>query len=118
MPKLTRKQTGSKSTKNITGRLASKVGKRIRNPWGGPNIPQRSSRGKTVSGGSSTRQSRPDASLSPQTKGYPKNQPSQWPVEPDYVNHTLSPSTSGLNNTTAASHNAAVENAYKRAGYQ
>lgn len=117
MPKRN-KQTGTPSRKSITGKLSRKVGKRIMHPWGGPNIPQRSSRGRTVSGGSSSRQSRPDASLSPQTKGYPKNQPSQWPVEPDYVNHTLSPSTSGLNNTTAASHNAAVENAYKRAGYQ
>lgn len=111
------KRTGTKNSRNITGKLARKVGKRIRTPWGSPNIPLRYKTSPRPSG-SSRRQSRSAPELAPQTKGYPVNQPSQWPVEPDYVNHTLAPSHSGLNSTTAASHNSAVENAYKRAGYQ
>jgi hypothetical protein len=70
------------------------------------------------SGGSSRRPSKPDASLAPQTKGYPKNKPSQWPVEPDVTTGALPPSTSGLNSTSAANHNIEVERAFTRAGYQ
>ena len=117
MPKLTRKQTGSKSTKNITGRLSRKVGRRLLNPWGGPNIPQRG-RGRSGVSGSSSKQSSPAPELSPQTRGYPRNKPGEWPVEIDFENHTRQPSVSGLNNNTSASHNSAVENAYKRAVYR
>jgi hypothetical protein len=111
------KQTGTPSSKDIT-RKGSKATK-IKNPWGGPNIPKRnpSKRANAVSG-SSRRQAKSAPELAPQTKGYPANQPSQWPVVPDYAGHTRTPSLSGVNTTTAASHNAAVEHAYTRAKYQ
>jgi len=115
MPKLTRKQTGTKNKKSFTGRLAKKY-KRTLNPWGGPNIPMRFRRNSKPSG-SSTREPRPDPALAPQTRGYPVNQPSQWPVEPDHANYTVPPPLSGYTSDVADAHNAAVEHAYERAGY-
>lgn len=114
MPKLTRKQTGSKNKKDIT-RKGKKM-KRTLNPWGGPNKPAKFNGSGTVQG-SSTRKSNPSPQLSPQTKGYPGNQPSQWPIEPDYVNHTLPPPLSGMDQDYADTHNAAVNHAFTRAGY-
>lgn len=113
MPKLTKKQTGSKNRKNITGRLAGKIGKKILNPWGGPNVPKRyGPKGRPA--GSSTRMPRPD----PQLTGmdYPANDPGTWPIEPDFDNHTLPPRP--VPNSYITAHNAAVEKAYNRAGYQ
>lgn len=107
-------QLGTVNKKDIT-RKGGKA-RRILPPWGRA-IPFRNRSTSRVSG-SSTRASRPDSSLAPQTKGYPRNKPSQWPVEPDFVNHTLAPPQSGYTSTVAAANNTAVENAYKRAGYQ
>lgn len=107
-------QIGGKNKRSITRKAKRYAG--TLNPWGGPNIPKKTrSKGKST-GGSTVRQSKP----SPQLKGmsYPANQPSQWPVEPDFVNHTLPPPLSGLTPDVAVSHNASVEHAYKRAGYQ
>lgn len=116
MAKLNKKQLGGVNRKDITrkGKKATKT----KNPWGGPNIPQRSSPGANTVQGSSRRSPTSDPSLAPQTKGYPANQPSQWPIEPDYVTHTKPPPLSGLTSAVAAKHNAAVEHAYTRAGYQ
>lgn len=109
------KQTGTPNPKNYT-KGSSRLSKTM-NPWGKPVARKAKGLLGRVSG-SSVRKSRSAPELAPQTRGYPKNQPSQWPVMPDYVNHTRTPSLSGVNNTTAASHNAAVERAYTRAGYQ
>lgn len=114
MPRLNRKQTGTVNKKDYTGK-ARKISKLIM-PWGRPIPKSQRSTGRVS--GSSTRQSHSDPSLAPQTRGYPRNKPSQWPVEPDFVNHTLAPPLSGVNQSVSDVHNASVENAYKRAGYQ
>lgn len=114
MARLRKTQLGSKNTKSIT-RKGSKTSRKL-NPWGGPNVPKKGRRKGKTTGGSTVRQSK----SSPQLKGvsYPANQPSQWVYEPDHINHTLPPPLSGYTAEVAASHNAAVEQAYKRAGYQ
>jgi len=104
-------RTGTPNTKGVAKK--SSAGK-IFNPWG-KILPARFRSGGVTSGG---RKSRPSPDLAPQTKGYPKNQPGKWPVEPDYVNHTTAPDPYGLNDTIRTNLNDAVEHAYTRAGYQ
>lgn len=115
MTKLTRKQTGSpgKTDYSRKGKRAS----RIINPWGRP-IPARISSAWGRVSGSSRRQSTPSPELAPQTKGYPRNKPSEWPVVTDVVGHTKAPPTSGYTSAVAAANNAAVEHAFTRAKYQ
>lgn len=118
------KQTGTKNTKRI-GAALKKFGKTI-NPWG-PIVPntrigKTNGIGQTASGrgnftgGSSTR--KPTAS--PQLRGmdYPRNDPTQWPVEPDFVNHTRAPDPYGITPTVIANVNKSIEDAYTRDGYQ
>lgn len=114
MARLRKSQLGGINKKNFTGKRAKKSRVTL-NPWGGPNLPWRKSKTSKPSGSS-----RKPATPDPQERGmqYEANKPYQWPVEPDLDNHTLPPSLSGLNSTTIASNNAAVEHAYTRAGYQ
>jgi hypothetical protein len=119
-----KKQLGSKNTRAI-GAAFKKFGKTL-NPWG-PNIPvrrvghtndlgqSRTARGNTAYG-SSTKKPTP----APELKGmqYTKNDPTQWPVEPDYVNHTRAPDPYGITSTVVTNVNKAVEDAYTRAKYQ
>lgn len=113
--RVTKKQLGSKGRTDY-GRMGN-GGSVIKNPWGGPNLPWRIKRSSKVEGTDRNPQF-PDASESPQTVGYPANQPSQWPVEPDLVGHTLPPPLSGNTAATRSRHNASVEHAFTRAGYQ
>lgn len=108
------RQTGTPNPKNYS-RGSGKITK-TRMPWGTPGVAARAKGMLGKVSGSSRRQSRP----APEERGmqYPKNQPSQWPVMPDYVNHTLAPPSSGYTSNVAAKNNAAVEHAYTRAGYQ
>jgi hypothetical protein len=115
MTKLSKSQTGTPSSGNFSGAKGRRKFT-ARMPWGKASSARIKSQGKPS--GSSTRKSKSAPELAPQTKGYPANQPSQWPVIPDYAGHTRTPSLSGVNSTTAATHNAAVEHAYTRAGYQ
>jgi hypothetical protein len=108
------KLTGSPNKKSI-GASARKFARTL-NPWGF-NVPKRGvPKGVSSPGGSSMRKPIPD----PQLKGmdYPANDPLLWPVEIDKVNHTRQPSSSGINAAVIAKNNAAVEQAYHRAGYQ
>lgn len=114
MPKRN-KQTGTPSSGNYSGKRGRSIGK-VKAPWAtylGFKGPLK----KGVSG-SATRQSHPAKSEAPQTQGYPRNQPDQWPVEPDFDNYTLPPPLSGLTDDAIDINNATVENAYTRAGYQ
>jgi hypothetical protein len=108
------KQTGTPNPKNYS-KGSGKIN-RTRSPWGTPGVAARvkGAWGKVY--GSSRRQSRP----APEERGmqYPVNQPSQWPVEIDRVNHTLAPPLSGYVTNVANKNNAAVEHAYTRAKYQ
>ncbi len=114
MAKLSKKQTGSVNKKDITRK--GKKARKIKNPWGGPPVPLRSRNGQGTVQGSSTRKPTSDPSL----KGmdYPPNKPYEWPVEPDFDNHTLPPPASGLTDDVIDNFNATVEQAYTRAGYQ
>lgn len=114
MARLRKSQLGGKNKKDITRK--AKRSSRLLNPWGGPNVPKKArSKGRTTAG-SSARKPAP----SPQLKGvnYPANKPGQWVYEPDFESHKLPPPLSGYTPEVAASHNAAVERAYQRAGYQ
>lgn len=109
--KLTKKQLGTRNKKITGGKSKTR---RLLPPWGRAVRGGKSSSG-TV-GGSTRKPQSPDPSL--RGMQYPANQPHQWPVEPDFEDHTLAPPSSGYTSDVAAKHNAAVENAYTRAGYQ
>jgi hypothetical protein len=117
------KQTGSKNTKAIGGKQKKTT---IVDPWG-PIVPNRrvgktngigqSSRARmNTTGGSAARKPTPDPAL--KSMNYPKNDPLQWPVEIDTVNHTRQPSVSGVTSTVVTNVNQSIENAYTRAKYQ
>lgn len=119
-----KKQLGTKNGKAI-GAAFKKFGKTL-NPWG-PNVPQKTASGANGIGqtgrsrissttGSSTKKPVPDSSL--RGMQYPKNDPLMWPVEPDFDNHTLPPSQSGITQTVIDNVNASIEHAYTRDGYQ
>jgi hypothetical protein len=109
--KNTKKQTGTPSSGNYTGKKAKKATK-TKNPWGGPNIPLKFKSNGGVSG-SSRRLAKPAPELS--GMNYPANSPVDWPVEPDFVGHTVPPSTPAA---VITANNTAVERAYTRAKYQ
>lgn len=115
MPKMRKSQLGTPSSGNYSGKRGRSIGN-VKAPWAtylgfkGPL--------KKPIGASVTKQARPSKSESPQTQGYPRNQPDQWPVEPDFAGHTLPPPLSGLTDAAIAINNATVEQAYTRAGYQ
>lgn len=111
--RISRKQTGTPNTKGVAKRGKAR---KIIPPWGSP-VPKRTRKTASSVSGSAVKQAHSDASLAPQTKGYPHNQPWAWPVEPDLVNHTLPPPLSGYTDEVAAANNAAVNHAYERAGY-
>ena len=118
-----RKQTGTKNTRAI-GAAFKKFGKTI-NPWG-PNVPNKrigltNAIGQSVTGrgstttGSSTKKPTIDPSL--RGMNYPKNDPTQWPIEnPPGSFNTQDPF--GLTSQARANINASVEHAYTRDGYQ
>ena len=108
------KATGTPNRKSI-GASARRFARTL-NPWGF-NVPKKSvPKGTNFAGGSSMRKPVPDPSL--RGMDYPVNDPLQWPVLIDTVNHVRQPSTSGINANVIAKNNAAVEEAYHRAGYQ
>lgn len=123
MAKFSKSQTGSKNKKPI-GAALKRAGN-ILPPWG-KNVPQKSV-GRTngigqskrtkvnVVAGSATRAPHLDSSLLGMR--YPKNDPLQWPVEPDLTGYTLPPPVSGYTSEVATANNTAVNNAFKRAGY-
>lgn len=115
MPRFAKSQLGSKNKKNYS-RGSGKINQTM-NPWGkAVGFKARTAWGRVS--GSSTRQPKSSPALAPQTAGYPRNDPLNWPVEPDLSGHTLPPSSSGLTAAVAARVNASVEQAYHRAGYQ
>jgi hypothetical protein len=104
------KQTGTPSTK-----FSGKKAKRSLPPWGLP-VPARFKAAFGNVSGTSRRKATP----APELKGmnYQHNDPTQWPVEPDYVNHTRAPDPYGITDTVRTNYNAAIEHAYTRAKYQ
>jgi len=107
-------RTGTPNTHSI-GASAKKFARTL-NPWGF-NVPKgQVPKGVSSAGGSSMRKPIPDPQL--RSMDYPINDPLQWPVEIDTVNHIRQPSTSGINAAVIAKNNSAVEEAYHRAGYQ
>ena len=111
----TKKQTGSRNTKGV-----ARVGgnRRTVNPWGN-NVPKATGRranavGQTVARSKGlrnpSRRPTPDASL--WSIDYPKNDPAAWPIEGGKRGPT-----SAMTQHKADVHNAAVEQAYTRAGY-
>lgn len=104
----TKKQTGTPS------KFGQRKSRKLINPWG-KNVPMKFKRKSVVGRGQSTRKSTPDSQLFGMQ--YPKNKPSQWPVEIDFVNHTTQPSLSGYTSDVADTNNTAVNHAFKRAGY-
>lgn len=111
------KRNGRTGTPNTKGVAKKSSASRILNPWGKP-IPMRIRSAWSAVSGSDAKKAHPSPELAPQTKGYPRNKPGKWPVEPDYVNHTPAPDPYGLTNGIRADLNATVEHAYTRAGYQ
>lgn len=119
-----KKQLGGKNTKPI-GASLKKFAKTI-NPWG-PNVPNKRigltgaigqsmrTRANTTYG-SATKKPTP----APELKGmqYPKNDPTAWPVEPDFVNHTRAPDPFGITAQVITNVNKSIEDAYHRDGYQ
>jgi hypothetical protein len=116
------KQTGTPSKTTYGGKQRRKT---TVDPWG-PIIPNRligkvngigqSIRGRlNLTRGSATRKPVPDASL----KGmkYPANNPTQWPIQNPPGTYTKQQDPYGITPTVITNVNAAINHAYKRAGY-